>query len=101
MTVPHREAHYLPLRPKSSSLDMARRSRDDLLLLGLSLLRYNRVGYGIRLRRSIWLGLPPPFKLGSGAGLWWSALALLLTIHGTGGLLTWWNIRVQWVCAEE
>eukprot|EP00959_Pyramimonas_sp_CCMP1952_P201267 4208965-Pyramimonas_sp.AAC.1 len=70
-TAPHREAHYLPLRPKkTSSLDMARRIRYDLLLLGLSLLRYSRVGYGLRLRRSFLLGLPPPFKLGKGAGLW-------------------------------
>eukprot|EP00959_Pyramimonas_sp_CCMP1952_P230383 4816573-Pyramimonas_sp.AAC.1 len=38
------------------------------LLLGLSLLRYNRAGARLRLRRSCWLGLPTPFKLGSGAG---------------------------------
>eukprot|EP00959_Pyramimonas_sp_CCMP1952_P102588 2145870-Pyramimonas_sp.AAC.1 len=36
------------------------------------------------------------------AGLWWSALALLLSIHSLcGRLLTWRNILVQWVCAEE
>eukprot|EP00959_Pyramimonas_sp_CCMP1952_P388221 8135458-Pyramimonas_sp.AAC.1 len=29
----------------------------------------------------------PPFKLGSGVGLWWSALALFLAIHGTA----WWT----------
>eukprot|EP00959_Pyramimonas_sp_CCMP1952_P122783 2566400-Pyramimonas_sp.AAC.1 len=62
---------------------MARRSRDDLLLLGLLLLWYNRAGDGPRLRRSWWLDLPSPLKLDGGAGLWWSALALLLTIHGT------------------
>eukprot|EP00959_Pyramimonas_sp_CCMP1952_P220272 4605401-Pyramimonas_sp.AAC.1 len=56
------------------------------LLLGLSLLGYNRAGAWLRLRRSCWLGLPPPFKLGSGAGLCWSVLALLLTIHGA----IWW-----------
>eukprot|EP00959_Pyramimonas_sp_CCMP1952_P042027 878794-Pyramimonas_sp.AAC.1 len=42
---------------------MARRSRDDLLRLGLSLLRCNRAGAGLRLRQSCWLGLPTPFKL--------------------------------------
>eukprot|EP00959_Pyramimonas_sp_CCMP1952_P462625 9483560-Pyramimonas_sp.AAC.1 len=63
MTVPHREAHYLPLKPETYSLDMARRSRDSLLLLGLSLLRYSRVGYRFPLRRSIWLGIPTPFEL--------------------------------------
>eukprot|EP00959_Pyramimonas_sp_CCMP1952_P148019 3097448-Pyramimonas_sp.AAC.1 len=88
MIVLHREAHYLPLGPKISSIDMARRSRDDLLLLELPSLRYNRIGYGLRLRRSFWLGLPPPFKFVSGAGLWWSTLALLSTIHGT----MWWII---------
>eukprot|EP00959_Pyramimonas_sp_CCMP1952_P328631 6880313-Pyramimonas_sp.AAC.1 len=36
----------------------------------------------LRLRRSIWLGLPTGSKLGSEAGRWWSALALLLAIHG-------------------
>eukprot|EP00959_Pyramimonas_sp_CCMP1952_P305062 6384497-Pyramimonas_sp.AAC.1 len=60
---PRREAHYLPLRPKTDSLDMARRSRDDLLLLGLSLLRQHIVGHGIRLRRSAWLGPPTPFQI--------------------------------------
>eukprot|EP00959_Pyramimonas_sp_CCMP1952_P112090 2344036-Pyramimonas_sp.AAC.1 len=44
MTARHREAHDLPLRPNTFSFDMARRSRNDLLLLGRSLLRYNRVG---------------------------------------------------------
>eukprot|EP00959_Pyramimonas_sp_CCMP1952_P038602 808016-Pyramimonas_sp.AAC.1 len=58
MIVPHRQAHHSLTRPNTSSLYMARGSRDSLLLLGLSLLRYNRVGYGLRLRRSIWLGLP-------------------------------------------
>eukprot|EP00959_Pyramimonas_sp_CCMP1952_P235851 4928812-Pyramimonas_sp.AAC.1 len=57
------------------------------LILGLSLLRYNRVRARLRLIRSCWLGLPAPFKLGSGAGLWWSSLALFLTIHGT----IWWT----------
>eukprot|EP00959_Pyramimonas_sp_CCMP1952_P204657 4279536-Pyramimonas_sp.AAC.1 len=52
------------------------------LILGLSLLRYDRAGAWRRLRRSCWLGLPAPFKLGGGAGLWWSALALFVTIHG-------------------
>eukprot|EP00959_Pyramimonas_sp_CCMP1952_P462543 9483427-Pyramimonas_sp.AAC.1 len=66
-------------------LEMARRP-----LLGVSLLRYNRAGAGLRLRRSRWLGLPSPFKFGSGAGLWWSALALLFTIHGT----IWWTTDV-------
>eukprot|EP00959_Pyramimonas_sp_CCMP1952_P404100 8467553-Pyramimonas_sp.AAC.1 len=66
---------------------MARRSRDNLLLLGLSLLRYNRAGAGLRLRRNCWLGFPTPFKLGSGAGLWWSALALFFTFHCT----IWWT----------
>eukprot|EP00959_Pyramimonas_sp_CCMP1952_P271851 5684095-Pyramimonas_sp.AAC.1 len=42
---------------------MARRSRDDLAFLGHSLLRHNIFGYGLRLKRSAWLGLPPPFKL--------------------------------------
>eukprot|EP00959_Pyramimonas_sp_CCMP1952_P280513 5863648-Pyramimonas_sp.AAC.1 len=37
------------------------------LLLGRSLLRYSRTGAGLRRRRSCWLGLPIPFKLGSGA----------------------------------
>eukprot|EP00959_Pyramimonas_sp_CCMP1952_P069074 1442207-Pyramimonas_sp.AAC.1 len=50
------------------------------LLLGLSLARYNRAG-------ACWLGLPAPFNFGSGAGLWWSALAPLLIIHGT----IWWT----------
>eukprot|EP00959_Pyramimonas_sp_CCMP1952_P350745 7348617-Pyramimonas_sp.AAC.1 len=59
-----------------------RRSRGSFLPLALSLIRYNRVGRILRLRRSIWLGLPPGFQLGSGAGSWWSALALLLAIHG-------------------
>eukprot|EP00959_Pyramimonas_sp_CCMP1952_P136778 2862187-Pyramimonas_sp.AAC.1 len=67
---------------------MARRSRDDFFRLGLSLLRYNRAGAALRLRRSFWTGLPAPLKLGSGVGLWWSALALLFTIHGT----IWWTI---------
>eukprot|EP00959_Pyramimonas_sp_CCMP1952_P185425 3877155-Pyramimonas_sp.AAC.1 len=63
MTVPHRAAHYLPLGPKTSSLVMARRSRDDLPLLGLSSLRYNRAGYGRRLRRSvIMVGPPTPLR---------------------------------------
>eukprot|EP00959_Pyramimonas_sp_CCMP1952_P101712 2127832-Pyramimonas_sp.AAC.1 len=57
------------------------------LILGLSLLRYNGAGAQLRLRRCCWLGLSAPFKLGSGAGLCWSALALLLTIHGT----IWWT----------
>eukprot|EP00959_Pyramimonas_sp_CCMP1952_P277966 5810510-Pyramimonas_sp.AAC.1 len=61
---------------------MARRSRDDLLRLGLSLLRYNRAGSVLCLRLSCCTGLPAPVKLGSGADLWWSALVLLLTIHG-------------------
>eukprot|EP00959_Pyramimonas_sp_CCMP1952_P452697 9467025-Pyramimonas_sp.AAC.1 len=60
------------------------------LLLGLSLLRCNSAGTWLRLMRNCWLDLPTPFKLGSGAGLWWSALALLLTIHGT----TWWTTDV-------
>eukprot|EP00959_Pyramimonas_sp_CCMP1952_P014271 302191-Pyramimonas_sp.AAC.1 len=34
-----------------------------LLLLGLSLLRYNRAGAGLR-----WLGLPTPVKLRRGGG---------------------------------
>eukprot|EP00959_Pyramimonas_sp_CCMP1952_P241023 5037391-Pyramimonas_sp.AAC.1 len=34
MTAPHREAQYLSWRPKTVSLDMPRRSRDDLLLRG-------------------------------------------------------------------
>eukprot|EP00959_Pyramimonas_sp_CCMP1952_P278739 5827934-Pyramimonas_sp.AAC.1 len=63
MIVPHREAHYLPLRPNTSSLDMARRSRDNFLHLGLSLLRYSRVEYGLRLGRSVWLGFPAAVKL--------------------------------------
>eukprot|EP00959_Pyramimonas_sp_CCMP1952_P470923 9497525-Pyramimonas_sp.AAC.1 len=33
------------------------------LLLGLALLRYNRAGTWLRLRRSCWLGLPTSFKL--------------------------------------
>eukprot|EP00959_Pyramimonas_sp_CCMP1952_P139587 2921276-Pyramimonas_sp.AAC.1 len=80
---------------------MARRSRDDLFRLGLSLLRYKRAGAVLRLR--FWTGRPAPFKLGSGAGLWWSPFALLFTpcTALSGGLLAWWNIRVQWVCAEE
>eukprot|EP00959_Pyramimonas_sp_CCMP1952_P260492 5446956-Pyramimonas_sp.AAC.1 len=49
------------------------------LLPGLSLTRYNRAGAGLRLRRSCWFCFPAPVKLGSGAGLWWSALALLFT----------------------
>eukprot|EP00959_Pyramimonas_sp_CCMP1952_P391604 8206435-Pyramimonas_sp.AAC.1 len=60
------------------------------LLLGLSLLRYNRAGAGLRLRRSCWLGLPT-FKLGSGPGLRWSAHALLLTIHDA----IWWTTEHQ------
>eukprot|EP00959_Pyramimonas_sp_CCMP1952_P180346 3771435-Pyramimonas_sp.AAC.1 len=60
---------------------MARRSRDDILLLGLSLLLYNRAGAGLRLRRNCWLGLSTHFKFGSGVGLWWSALALVSTPH--------------------
>eukprot|EP00959_Pyramimonas_sp_CCMP1952_P307702 6440252-Pyramimonas_sp.AAC.1 len=42
---------------------MARRSRDDLRRLGLSLLLYNRAGAVLRLRRSFWSGLLVPFKL--------------------------------------
>eukprot|EP00959_Pyramimonas_sp_CCMP1952_P304076 6363994-Pyramimonas_sp.AAC.1 len=64
---------------------MARRSRDDLRLPGLSLRRYSKADYELRLRRNCWLGLPTPFKLGSGAGLWWSALPF--TILGT----IWWT----------
>eukprot|EP00959_Pyramimonas_sp_CCMP1952_P373254 7816706-Pyramimonas_sp.AAC.1 len=45
---------------------------------------------------------PTPFKLGSGAGLWWSALFYSSPSTALpGGLLTWWDITVQWVCAEE
>eukprot|EP00959_Pyramimonas_sp_CCMP1952_P060038 1254405-Pyramimonas_sp.AAC.1 len=72
----------MPFKPETYSLDIARRSRDDLLLLGLSLLRYDRGRYGIRLRRSLRLGLATSFAFGSGAGLWRSAQALPLTIHG-------------------
>eukprot|EP00959_Pyramimonas_sp_CCMP1952_P160680 3360208-Pyramimonas_sp.AAC.1 len=53
MTAPRREAHYMPSKPKTYSLDMARRSRDDLQLLGRPLLRYSKVGYGFRLIRSV------------------------------------------------
>eukprot|EP00959_Pyramimonas_sp_CCMP1952_P047318 987610-Pyramimonas_sp.AAC.1 len=60
------------------------------LLLGLSLLQYNRAGGGLRLRRSCWLSFPTRFKLGSGAGLWWSALVRLLTTHGA----IWWTTDV-------
>eukprot|EP00959_Pyramimonas_sp_CCMP1952_P077655 1623318-Pyramimonas_sp.AAC.1 len=78
-----REARDLPLGPETDSLDMACRFREDFLLPGQSVQRQNRFDYGPRLRRSCWLDLPTPFKLGSGAGLWLSALALLLAIHGT------------------
>eukprot|EP00959_Pyramimonas_sp_CCMP1952_P249135 5207855-Pyramimonas_sp.AAC.1 len=54
-----------------------------LLLLGLSLLRYIRVGYVFRLRRSIWLGFPTAFKWGSGAVLWRTDIDLLFTVRGT------------------
>eukprot|EP00959_Pyramimonas_sp_CCMP1952_P206152 4311103-Pyramimonas_sp.AAC.1 len=44
--------------------------------------------YGtLRLRRSCLLGLPTPFEFGNGGGPWWSALSLLLTIHGA----IWWT----------
>eukprot|EP00959_Pyramimonas_sp_CCMP1952_P286231 5985519-Pyramimonas_sp.AAC.1 len=67
---------------------MARRPRDSLLLLGLSLLLCNRVGRGLRLGRSIWWGPPASFKLGSGAVLRGTAIALLLAIHGAMWLTT-------------
>eukprot|EP00959_Pyramimonas_sp_CCMP1952_P469609 9495236-Pyramimonas_sp.AAC.1 len=62
---------------------MYRRSRGSFLLLGLLLIRYNRVGRMLRLGQSICLGFPTSFKLGNGAGRWWSALALFLAFHGT------------------
>ena len=37
-------------------------------------------------------GYTPHFKLGSGAGRWWPALALLLAIHGT----FWWTTTVDY-----
>ena len=37
-------------------------------------------------------GVLPHFKLGSGAGRWWPALALLLAIHGT----FWWTTTVDY-----
>eukprot|EP00959_Pyramimonas_sp_CCMP1952_P162524 3398032-Pyramimonas_sp.AAC.1 len=62
MAAPRHEARHLPSSPKTFSLDMARRSRDDLSHLGLSLLRRNRVGHRLRPRRSCWSGLPTPLK---------------------------------------
>eukprot|EP00959_Pyramimonas_sp_CCMP1952_P342741 7180194-Pyramimonas_sp.AAC.1 len=68
------------------------------ILLGLSLLRYNRAGAWLRLRRSCWLGSHLVAELAYGGQL------LLYPSPSTalsGGQHTWWNIRVQWVCAEE
>eukprot|EP00959_Pyramimonas_sp_CCMP1952_P067524 1409379-Pyramimonas_sp.AAC.2 len=82
---------------------MARRSRDDLLLLGISLLRYNRVGYGFAFGQAAgWASQPLSnlvAELADGGQL--LHYPSPSTIWCTGGLLTWWNIRVLWVCAEE
>ena len=63
----------------------------------LGLLRHDKPGLLLRLRRSIWSGLLGRCRLGSGAGyaLVWLALVLIPVIHGTA----WWTVTVEYPTA--